>query len=204
MILVLDNRDSFTFNVVELLEGLGAEVRVERSSRIGWRRVAALGPAGIVVGPGPGTPAGAGCSEDVIRHLSARVPTLGLCLGLQAIATALGGRVVRAAELVHGQLRPVHHDGRGLFRGLPSPLELTRYNSLAVEEASLAPELVVSAREASGEIAGLRHRTWPLEGVQGHPESIMCVDRGGRELLATFVRDTVHTVPGTFSPTSPS
>jgi len=187
VILVLDNRDSFTFNLVQLLIELGGEVRVERSDRVGWRALARLRPSAILVGPGPGTPERAGSSEDVVRHLSADVPTLGICLGHQAIATAFGGRVIPARELCHGQTRALHHDGRGVFRGLASPLQLTRYNSLTVHP-DLPDELEISARDDEGEILGLRHRRRPLEGVQVHPESILCIESGGRELIANFLR----------------
>jgi anthranilate synthase component 2 len=193
VLLIVDNRDSFTFNLVEVFAALGAEVRVERASALDVATVLALGPTRVVIGPGPGTPADAGPSEELIRELPAHgIPVLGVCLGHQALGTAFGGRVVQARELVHGETRPVHHDGRGVFWGLPSPLALARYNSLVVDEASLAAALQsgaleVSAREDDGTIAGLRHTTLPLEGVQGHPESILCVDGGGRELLRNFL-----------------
>ncbi len=196
MILVLDNRDSFTWNLAEALAALGAEVRVEPAHRLGVAAALELAPSGVVIGPGPGTPGEAGASEALVRALPPRgVPVLGVCLGHQAIGTVFGGRVTQARELVHGETRPVTHDGRGVFAGLPSPLALARYNSLIVDEASLAPALargalVVSAREPSGTIAGLRHTEWPLEGVQGHPESVLCIDAGGRDLLANFLART--------------
>lgn len=186
LILVLDNRDSFTFNLVQALQELGAEVEVARAGDLSSGEVARRHPAGLLLGPGPGTPSGAGCCEDVVRELEG-VPLLGVCLGHQALATALGGRLARDEDLCHGQTRPVTHDGRGVFAGLPNPLALTRYNSLRVDEAALPAELEVSARGPRGEIAGLRHRTRPLESVQGHPESMLCVDAGGRALLANFV-----------------
>jgi len=188
VILVLDNRDSFTFNLVQALLEVPAEVVCVRTDAVSWQEVRAMDPDALLVGPGPGEPAGAGCTEDVIRELSADIPTLGVCLGHQAIATAFGGRVVRSAELVHGALRPVEHDGRGVFEGVPSPLEFARYNSLIVEEASLPAELEVSARSSNGEIMGLRHRTRPLEGVQFHPESVLCIDSGGRSLFQRFAQ----------------
>ena len=196
MILVVDNRDSFTWNLAEALAALGAEVRVEPAHRLGVAAALELAPSGVVIGPGPGTPGEAGASEALVRALPPRgVPVLGVCLGHQAIGTVFGGRVTQARELVHGETRPVTHDGRGVFAGLPSPLALARYNSLIVDEASLAPALargalVVSAREPSGTIAGLRHTEWPLEGVQGHPESVLCIDAGGRDLLASFLART--------------
>jgi anthranilate synthase component 2 len=193
VLLIVDNRDSFTFNLAEVLAALGAEVRVERAAALDVATVRALGPTRVVIGPGPGTPADARPSEDLIRALPGHgIPVLGVCLGHQALGTAFGGHVVQACELVHGETRLVHHDGRGVFHGLPSPIALARYNSLVVDEGSLAPafrsgELEVSAREEDGTIAGLRHTTLPLEGVQGHPESILCVDGGGRELLRNFL-----------------
>jgi len=196
LILVVDNRDSFTWNLAEALAALGAEVRVEPAHRLGVAAALELAPSGVVIGPGPGTPGEAGASEALVRALPPRgVPVLGVCLGHQAIGTVFGGRVTQARELVHGETRPVTHDGRGVFAGLPSPLALARYNSLIVDEASLAPALargalVVSAREPSGTIAGLRHTEWPLEGVQGHPESVLCIDAGGRDLLANFLART--------------
>ena len=193
VLLIVDNRDSFTFNLAEVCAGLGADVRVERAAALDLAAVLRLAPTGVVIGPGPGTPAEAGPSEALVRALPLRgIPVLGVCLGHQAIGTAFGGRVRQAPTLVHGEVRPVHHDGRGVFRGLTDPLPLARYNSLAVDEASLAEPLAdgtltVSAREADGTIAGLRHASLPLEGVQGHPESILCVDHGGRALLADFL-----------------
>ncbi|MEZ6015231.1 MAG: aminodeoxychorismate/anthranilate synthase component II [Planctomycetota bacterium] len=195
MILVVDNRDSFTFNLADVLAALGAEVRVVRAADLDVSRVLALRPRGVVVGPGPGTPAEAGPSEALIREVPRHAPVLGVCLGHQAIATAFGGALRQARELVHGETRPVWHDGQGVFLGQPTPLALARYNSLTVDEASLAVPLRtgllrVSARELDGSIAGLRHTTLPLEGVQGHPESILCVDAGGRALLANFLAAT--------------
>jgi anthranilate synthase/aminodeoxychorismate synthase-like glutamine amidotransferase len=193
VLLVVDNRDSFTFNLAEVFAALGAEVRVERATALDVATVLALGPTRVVIGPGPGTPADAQPSEELIRALPRHgIPVLGVCLGHQAIGTAFGGRVVQAPALVHGETRLVHHDGCGVYEGLPLPLALARYNSLIVDETSLAEalrsgELEISAREEDGTIAGLRHTTFPLEGVQGHPESILCVDGGGRELLRNFL-----------------
>ncbi len=190
MVLVIDNYDSFTFNLVQYLGELHEEVRVVRNDALALPALAALEPSAIVVSPGPGSPDAAGVSLDVIAALGQRVPILGVCLGHQAIAQALGGRVVRARRIMHGKTSPVHHDGRGVFARLPSPFEATRYHSLVVERASLPDCLEVSAwtEQADGsfdEIMGLRHRRWPLEGVQFHPESILT--RHGHDLLRNFL-----------------
>lgn len=192
MILILDNRDSFTFNLAQALQELGPEVRVVRSTEVDAAGVFAMGPAGIVVGPGPGTPAGAGCSVEVLRRAARGPapppPVLGICLGHQALAVALGGALAPARTLVHGAARPVTHDGRGLFEGLPSPLPVARYNSLAVDPDQVPDDLEVTAHTGDGDIAGLRHRTRPIESVQGHPESVLCLEGGARELFAAFLR----------------
>jgi anthranilate synthase/aminodeoxychorismate synthase-like glutamine amidotransferase len=185
VILVLDNRDSFVFNLVQYLRETGAEVEVRRAAEIDLRGVRALAPTHVVVGPGPGTPATAGCSEAVVRELSSELPILGVCLGHQAIGTAFGGRVRRARELLHGRTTRVHHDGRGVFRDLPDGFAATRYHSLVVDPEHVPACLEVSARGADGEILGLRHRERPLEGVQFHPESIS--SEHGRELLGNFL-----------------
>ena len=188
MILILDNRDSFTFNLAQVLMDAGAEVLVRSAASLELEQIRALSPSGILVGPGPGRPERAPRSEQVLRELAGRQPILGVCLGHQALATAYGGRVSASSDLVHGCLREVFHEGRGLFEGLPSPLPCARYNSLLVEEESLPPELEVHAREANGAVMGLRHRVLELESVQFHPESILCVDAGGRQLLQNFLR----------------
>ncbi|MFT4537708.1 MAG: anthranilate synthase/aminodeoxychorismate synthase-like glutamine amidotransferase [Planctomycetota bacterium] len=188
MILLLDNRDSFTFNLAQVLMEIGAEVVVQSARQLGVPEVRMLAPDGILVGPGPGGPHEAGCSEAVLRELGGTCPILGVCLGHQALATAFGGRVSQSDDLVHGSLRTIEHQGDGVFEGLPSPLAFARYNSLLVEEASLPPELHVHARETSGAVMGLRHVDLQLESVQFHPESILCVDSHGRDLLANFVR----------------
>jgi len=211
VILLLDNRDSFTFNLAQALARLGAEVRVERAREIAWGEVRALAPGGILIGPGPGTPAEAGCSEEVVRRAVDR-PVLGICLGHQAIATAFGGRLRRARELVHGQTREVWHDGRGVLAGLPSPVAIARYNSLAVLDEDLPACLAVSARDASGEIQGLRHRARWLEGLQGHPESVLCAETIGETVFSRFLaacREPLAAPPGAGSisarvPSSPA
>ena len=191
VILLLDNRDSFTFNLEHALATLGADVRTESSAKLSADQVLDLQPQGIVIGPGPGTPVGAGCSEALVRGLIASscppLPTLGVCLGHQALATATGGQLQRSRDLLHGQTRPLHHDGQGLFAGLPLPLHLTGYNSLVVDESTLSDEWEVSARNTAGEIEGLRHRHRPIAGVQAHPESILALEKGGLELLRAFM-----------------
>ncbi len=186
MILLLDHRDSFTFNLVQALETLGARVEVRAARRTSLATLRRLRPAKLVLGPGPGRPEAAELALHVLRELSPTVPTLGVCLGFQAIGVGFGARVARAREPVHGRTVRVTHDGRGLFAGLASPLAFTRYNSLAVLEADLPMCLEVSARAEDGDVMGLRHRTWPLEGVQFHPESVL--SEGGMELLENFVR----------------
>jgi para-aminobenzoate synthetase component 2 len=186
MILLLDNRDSFTFNISQALASLGEEVLVLPSHGTDTAAIRLLAPQRIVIGPGPGEPAGAGCCLEVIRELGETIPMLGICLGHQALAVAYGGSLVTSRELVHGQTRPAFHDGRGIFEHLPSPLHCTRYNSLAVNETTLPEELEVSARDERGEIMALRHRTRPLVGLQFHPESIL--SENGERLLAAFLR----------------
>ncbi|WP_019625079.1 aminodeoxychorismate/anthranilate synthase component II [Thioalkalivibrio sp. ALJT] len=191
MILMLDNYDSFTFNLVQYLGELGAEVVVHRNDCITPDQIAELEPEGIVISPGPCTPNEAGVSLEVIRRFAGAVPILGVCLGHQAIGQVFGGRVVRAREIMHGKTSPVHHTGVGVFAGLENPLEATRYHSLVVEAASLPDCLEVTAwtRREDGtrdEIMGLRHRELDVEGVQFHPESILT--RQGHELLDNFLR----------------
>jgi anthranilate synthase/aminodeoxychorismate synthase-like glutamine amidotransferase len=186
MILVIDNYDSFVFNLARYFERLGQATRVVRNTAIDAAGVEALAPRALVLSPGPCAPKQAGCSVDLVRRFCARLPILGVCLGHQAIAEALGGRVVRAAEPVHGRTSPVFHDRRGLFAGLPSPILATRYHSLVVEEASLPACLEVTARTADGTIMAVAHREHPVIGVQFHPESILT--DGGYVLLAAFLR----------------
>jgi anthranilate synthase/aminodeoxychorismate synthase-like glutamine amidotransferase len=184
-VLVIDNYDSFTFNLVQYLGELGAEVAVHKNDAIDAAGIAAQAPDGILISPGPCTPDQAGVSLDAVRVLGPRIPLFGVCLGHQAIGQAFGGRVVRAGRLMHGKTSPILHDGRSLFSGLPSPFEATRYHSLLVERESLPDCLEVSAWTAEGEIMGLRHRTMSVEGVQFHPESILTTE--GKRLVANWL-----------------
>jgi anthranilate synthase/aminodeoxychorismate synthase-like glutamine amidotransferase len=187
MILVIDNYDSFTYNLVQYLGDLGERPVVRRNDEITVDEVGSLAPRAIVLSPGPCTPAEAGVTIPVIKRWGAEIPMLGVCLGHQAIGEAYGGRVVRAQRVMHGKTSPVDHDGEGLFGGLPSPLEVMRYHSLVVEQSSLPAELEVIARAANdpSEIHALRHREHRVWGVQFHPESILT--HGGRELLQNFL-----------------
>jgi len=185
MIVVIDNYDSFTYNLVQYLGELGQEVRVFRNDRVTPDEIAALGPERIVISPGPCTPAEAGISKAVIARFAGEVPLLGVCLGHQAIAEVFGGRVVRAGRLMHGKTSPIHHDGRGLFSGLPNPFEATRYHSLIAERESLPDVLELTAWTEEGEVMGLRHKEHKVEGVQFHPESILT--RVGHDLLRNFL-----------------
>jgi anthranilate synthase/aminodeoxychorismate synthase-like glutamine amidotransferase len=186
VILLIDNYDSFVYNLARYIERLGQETRVVRNTAIDAAGVRALRPDALVLSPGPCAPRQAGCSLDLVRAFCGRLPILGVCLGHQTIAEALGGRVVRAAEPVHGRTSPIFHDGGGLFAGLPSPIAGCRYHSLVVEEASLPPCLEVSARTADGAVMALRHTRFPVVGLQFHPESILT--DSGYPLLAGFLR----------------
>jgi anthranilate synthase component 2 len=185
VLLIIDNYDSFTYNLAQYLGELGAEVRVERNDRLTVDEVAALAPERIVVSPGPCTPNEAGISLELIRRLGGRIPILGVCLGHQAIGQAYGGKVVRAAKVMHGKTSKIFHDEAGLFRGLPNPIEATRYHSLVVEPTSLPDCLAVTAKTWDEEIMGLAHRELRVWGVQFHPESILTPS--GKQLLANFL-----------------
>lgn len=185
MIIVIDNYDSFTYNLVQYLGELGAELRVFRNDQVTLDQLNALKPKGFVISPGPGTPQrDSGISNDVLREFSGRVPILGVCLGQQCMGYVFGGNVVRAPRLMHGKTSLIHHNGRDLFRGLPNPFEATRYHSLIVEEP-LPAALEVTAFTTEGEVMGLRHRQHPTFGVQFHPESILT--QGGKQIIANFL-----------------
>ncbi|NPB09158.1 MAG: aminodeoxychorismate/anthranilate synthase component II [Thermodesulfobacteria bacterium] len=177
-LVVIDNYDSFTYNLVQLLGIMcqklapGTQISVFRNDEITVKELENLQPTHLVISPGPCTPKEAGISVAAIKYFAGRIPILGVCLGHQSIGAAFGANIVRAKRLMHGKTSEITHDGQGVFKGLPSPFEAMRYHSLVIEEASLPPELVVTARDEEGEIMGVRHREWPVEGVQFHPESI--------------------------------
>jgi anthranilate synthase/aminodeoxychorismate synthase-like glutamine amidotransferase len=194
MVFVLDNYDSFTYNLVQYLGELGARVEVRRNDELTVEEVEAMKPERILLSPGPCTPGEAGILVPLIRHMAGKAPILGVCLGHQAIGEAFGGQVIRAHHLMHGKTSPVDHDGKGIFSGLPTPLTCTRYHSLIVAEDSLPKALEITARtpetNAAGEhggsvIMGLRHRTLPIEGVQFHPESVLT--EGGHQMIRNFL-----------------
>ncbi len=185
MIVIIDNYDSFTYNIVQTLGGLGATLTVFRNDEVDVPTIAALQPQRLLVSPGPCTPSQAGISIEAIRYFAGKIPVLGVCLGHQAIGEAFGGEVVRAGRLMHGKTSLISHDGRGVFSGLPEPFEAMRYHSLVVEMASLPDCLEITARSDQGELMGLRHKTLTVEGVQFHPESIMTPD--GVQLLKNFM-----------------
>jgi len=194
VVFVLDNYDSFTYNLVQYLGELGARVEVRRNDDVSVDDIEAMQPERIVVSPGPCTPQEAGISIDLIRHFAGKVPVLGVCLGHQAIGAAFGGEVVRAKNLMHGKTSAVEHDGRTIFRGVDSPMTATRYHSLIVSEEGLPPDLEVSAwireRDGTRVIMGLRHRKFPVEGVQFHPESVLT--NSGKQLIANFLKISSH------------
>ena len=197
MILMIDNYDSFTFNLVQYLGELGAECRVYRNDEIDLQTMEALRPDRLVISPGPCTPAEAGISQKAILKMAGELPILGVCLGHQCIGAAFGGKIVRAKRLMHGKSSLIHHDGRSIFQDLPNPFEAIRYHSLLVERQSLPDCLEVSAETREGEIMGVRHRELAIEGIQFHPESIMTKE--GKQLLKNFLNmkegrhaETVH------------
>ena len=185
MILLIDNYDSFSYNLFQYLSELGAQVHVARNDAITLENIESMAPERIVISPGPCTPLEAGISSDVVRHFGGNTPILGVCLGHQCIGHAYGATIGFAGEIMHGKTSPVHHDGKGVFRRLPNPLEGMRYHSLAVYRDTLPPQLEVTAWTDGGIIMGVRHKTHPVEGIQFHPESIMT--QAGKELLQNFL-----------------
>lgn len=185
MILVIDNYDSFTYNLVQYLGELGAELRVFRNDEITIEQAVALKPEKVLVSPGPCTPKEAGISCDIIREFGARIPLFGVCLGHQSIGDVYGGKVIRAERLMHGKTSPMIHEGKSVFNGLPSPFEATRYHSLIIERESIPDCLEITAWTAEGEIMGVQHKEHPVHGVQFHPESILTIE--GKKLLQNFL-----------------
>jgi anthranilate synthase/aminodeoxychorismate synthase-like glutamine amidotransferase len=185
MIWMIDNYDSFTYNLVQYLLSSGEALEVYRNDEITLSDIETVQPSALILSPGPGSPDAAGICLDVVRRFAGRIPILGVCLGHQTIAQAFGGRVVHARRVMHGKTSPVYHDGRTLFRGLPSPFQAMRYHSLVVERDSLPPQLEISAWTAEGEVMAIRHRQYPVEGVQFHPESILT--EHGLSLLLQFL-----------------
>jgi anthranilate synthase/aminodeoxychorismate synthase-like glutamine amidotransferase len=188
MLLIIDNYDSFTYNLVQYFGELGAEPVVKRNDEISIEEIEALQPEAIVISPGPCTPKEAGISNDVITQIGPHLPILGVCLGHQCIGHVFGGAVVRAGRLMHGKTSPILHDGSGVFADLPSPFEATRYHSLIIDPPTVPDTLIVNAHTAEGEIMGVRHKEYPIHGVQFHPESILT--RHGKDLLKNFLRIT--------------
>jgi anthranilate synthase/aminodeoxychorismate synthase-like glutamine amidotransferase len=199
-IVVVDNYDSFVYNLVQYLGELGAEPVVLRNDAIDVPGLAALDPAGLVVSPGPGRPSAAGVSNEAIRYFGqAGIPVLGVCLGHQCIGEVFGGKITQASEIVHGKASDIDHDGAGVFTGLPNPLRATRYHSLVVEASSVPDCLAVTAQTSDGLVMGLRHHQLPIEGVQFHPESIL-TGQAGKDLLANFLRSTTEATTSASSP----
>jgi anthranilate synthase/aminodeoxychorismate synthase-like glutamine amidotransferase len=188
MIVIIDNYDSFTYNIVQTIGGMGARVKVFRNDMIDLASIEALQPARLLISPGPCTPSKAGISIEAIRYFAGKIPILGVCLGHQSVGEAFGGVTVRAGRLMHGKTSPITHDGKGVFTGLPNPFEAMRYHSLVVDEKSLPDCLEITAKSDQDELMGLRHKELPIEGVQFHPESIMTPD--GVDLLRNFLDDS--------------
>ncbi|HOG82990.1 MAG TPA: aminodeoxychorismate/anthranilate synthase component II, partial [Smithellaceae bacterium] len=186
MILMIDNYDSFTFNIVQYLEQMGEDVVVFRNDKVTVDRIDKLKPQMIFLSPGPGTPRDAGITVDVVREFHKTIPIMGICLGHQSIGYAFGGEIVRAGRIMHGKVSPVHHDGKTIFTGLPDPFTAGRYHSLVVRPETLPSCLEVSARTAEGEIMGLRHKEFPVEGIQFHPESVLTPQ--GKRILRNFIK----------------
>jgi len=184
-VVVIDNYDSFTYNIVQYVGELGADLSVVRNDKVSLRDIERLSPDRIIISPGPGNPDRAGISVSTVRHFASRVPILGVCLGHQAIGQCFGGRIVRAETLMHGKTSMIFHDGKGVYQGLPSPFEATRYHSLVVERESIPDCLEISGHTEDGEVMGLRHKKYPIEGVQFHPESILT--ENGRALIKNFL-----------------
>jgi anthranilate synthase/aminodeoxychorismate synthase-like glutamine amidotransferase len=185
MILVIDNYDSFTYNLVQYLGELGADLKVFRNDKITIAEIRSLRPEKILISPGPGVPGDAGISEDVIRQFGEETPILGVCLGHQAIGEVFGGRIIGAKELMHGKTSKIYHDGKGIFRGIKNPFDATRYHSLLVERKTFPKVLKITAETKAKEVMGLQHKTFPIYGVQFHPESILTVE--GKKLLKNFL-----------------
>ena len=187
MLLLLDNYDSFTYNIDQLFSDIGAQVEVVRSDKISIDEIRAKDYRGVIISPGPGIPQDAGISEEVIRQLGGEIPILGICLGHQAIGEVFGGRVVRAGEIVHGKASPICHCGTGLYQGIPEHTQVARYHSLIIERESLPDVLEVTSQLDNGTIMGVRHKTFPIEGIQFHPESILTHD--GRAMMENYLTD---------------
>jgi len=185
MIVIIDNYDSFTYNIVQTIGGMGADVKVYRNDTVDVSFIEGLKPDRLLISPGPCTPGKAGISIDAIRYFSGKIPILGVCLGHQSIGEAFGGEIIRATRLMHGKTSPISHDGKGVFTSLPNPFDAMRYHSLVVSEATLPDCLEITAKSDQGELMGLRHKELPIEGVQFHPESIMTPD--GIQLLKNFL-----------------
>ena len=188
MILMIDNYDSFTYNLVQYMGELGADIRVERNDRISIDEIESLAPKKIVISPGPCTPAKAGISVEVIKYFSGKVPVLGVCLGHQSVGAAFGGEIIKAGKLMHGKTSEVRHDGKTLFKDLPNPFTATRYHSLVLNRKTLPDCFEITAESDDNEIMGIRHKGLPVEGVQFHPESILTPN--GKDLLKNFIENS--------------